>query len=262
MTLTPAQQVARKGRLTASRIAVLMNGDTEGVLNLYLEMTGQKPEEDLSEFWPARLGEATEQLNLDWYEMKSGQPITKRGHVVLHRTLDWAACTLDGWDCILKCPVECKHAGGREPFETIIDRYQPQGQWQCEVTAASQFALSVIQGANEPRVEYIPRDVDYAAEMVRRGAQFMDCVRNRIPPVALAPAEPPCDPTKIVDMTGNNEWASHADDWLKTREAADLNEASKDALKALVPGEAKKAHGYGVSITRNKAGHLSLREAK
>ncbi len=54
------------------------------------------------------------------------------------------------------------------------------------VTGATLCALSVIMGANEPVVEdTIDRDDNYAAEMVRRGKQFMDCVAARRAPVAL-----------------------------------------------------------------------------
>ena len=60
-------------------------------------------------------------------------------------------------------------AAAELPQEVVIDRYQPQMQWQMECTGATQCALSVIMGANAPIVEYIERDAAYAAEMVVRG---------------------------------------------------------------------------------------------
>jgi len=257
--LTAAQLEARKNKLTASRVACLMTGDREKIMRLYREMIGEEQEEDLSHVWPVRLGEATEQLQLDWYEMK-GSPVSRRGEVCVHRLHSWAAATLDGWDDNLRCPIECKHVGGREPLEVVIDRYQPQMQWQMEVTRAAQCALSVIMGANAPVVEYIERDVDYAAEMIRRGKQYMDCVAARRPPVALDPIAPPADASKIYDMTGNNEWAAYAADWLGTRIAAGRNDEAAKLLKAVVPLDAKKCTGHGVQITRDRAGRLSLRE--
>src|SRR5580765_6987801 len=95
--LSPTQIEARRGRLTGSRVACLMTGDAAAILRLYREMIGEAVEEDLSDVWPVRLGEATEQLNLDWYERKNRTPVTRRGDVVVHRDYDWAACTLDGW---------------------------------------------------------------------------------------------------------------------------------------------------------------------
>jgi hypothetical protein len=257
--LSPAQIEARRGRLTASRVACLMVGDVEKILRLYREMIGEAVEEDLSSVWPVQLGAATEQLNLDWYEMRKN-PLSRRGEVVVHPRHEWAAATLDAWDDTLFCPIECKHVGGREPLEVIVDRYQPQMQWQMEVTTANQCGLSVIMGASPPIVEYIERDPDYAAEMIHRGAQFMECVARRIVPVHLAPVAGPVVVSKDYDMSGNNHWASAAATWLMTKLAAHDHAAAEKELKAIVPDDARKVTGYGVSITRDRAGRLSLRE--
>jgi len=256
-----AEQIrARTGKLTASRIAVLMKGDAKGIYNLWLEMTGQEFEyEDLLHVWPVQLGSCTEQLNLDWYELKNST-VDRRGEVVVHPQYSWAAATLDGWISDLACQIECKHVGGREPLEVIIERYQPQMQWQMEVTGSRQCALSVIFGANEPIVEFIERDDAYAAEMVKRGAQFMQHVAKKTPPVVLDAVAAPIDATKVYDMTGNNAWASAASDWTSTKDAAALNKTSEKILKAIVPEDAKKCTGHSIQITRDRAGRLSLRE--
>lgn len=260
MTLTAEQIKARAGKLTASRVACLMTGDAAAILRLYQEMIGETVPEDLSHVWPVRLGEATEALQLDWYEEQNGAPLSRRGEVVVHPQHSWAAATLDGWDEILHCPVECKHVGGREPVEVVIDRYQPQMQWQMEVTGATLCGLSVIMGANPPIVEYIDRAPEYAAEMVKRGKQFMDCVAARRLPVVLPSVPAPADPTKIIDMTGNNQWADAAFLWLQSKAMADQCKSAEKFLKSLVTDEAKKCHGHGVQITRDRAGRLSLRE--
>lgn len=257
--LTEAQIKAREGKLTASRVACLMTGDAAKIMQLYLEMIGEGEPEDLSHVWPVRLGEATEKLNLDWFEARNG-PLTRRGDVVVHPKYPWAAATLDAWSEALQCPIECKHVGGREPLEVIIERYQPQMQWQMEVTGASECALSVIMGANEPAIDFILRDVEYAAEMIRRGQQFMRCVETRRTPVALPAVAAPVDPTKVVDMTSNNLWAARADDWLRNFDAAAIVKDAEKVLKSLVPDDAKKCHGHQVQITRDRAGRLSLRE--
>jgi hypothetical protein len=43
------------------------------------------------------------------------------------------------------------------------------------------------------------------------------------------------------------------------KDAAVCAENASKALKAMVPADAKKCSGHGVRITRNRAGHLSLR---
>lgn len=257
--LSPTQIEARKGKLTASRVACLMTGDAEKILRLYREMIGELPEEDLSQVWAVQLGETTEPLNLRWYNMRKN-PLSRHGEFVVHPRHDWAGCTLDAWDDTLFCPVEVKHVGGHEATETIVDRYQPQMQWQMECTTANQCALSIIEGASPPIVEYIERDPVYAAEMIRRGQQFMDCIAARKLPVTLQPAAAPIVVSKNYDFSSVNSWASAAATWLTTKVAArDHIEAEKD-LKELVPPDAKKVTGYGVMILRDRARRLSVRE--
>lgn len=158
--------------------------------------------------------------------------------------------------------VEAKHTGGREPIETIVDRYQPQCQWIMWVTNTSRIALSVILGANEPVVQFIERDDDYIAELKRRAEAFMECVWNMTPPVAMAPVAAPVIPTIVYDMTTSNAWASHAADWLANCAGKKIAERCEKELKALVPPDAVACHGHGVIIRRARNGNLSLRESK
>ena len=263
MGLTPAQLAARDGKLTASRVACLMSGDAAKIHDLWLEMVGDPRyvPEDLSGVWAVQLGSLTETLNLDWYERKHGQ-VTRRGDVVCHPLHDWAACTLDGWDASLPGPVECKHVGGYEALSKIVERYQPQLHWQMICTGSYAAALSVIEGAREPVVEIVPFDAEYGAELWRRAEAFMACVENLTPPVALEAAAAPVKAEKVIDLTGSNEWASHAADWLASAAAAKTAAKAEKGLKALVPVDAARCHGHGVQITRDRAGRLSLKEMK
>lgn len=258
--LTAAQMEARKGKLTGSRVAALMTGDAARVLALFHELIGEGEPEDLSSVWPVRLGETTEELNLEWFERKNGA-LSRRGEVVTHPLFPWAAATLDAWSEALACPVECKHVGGREPLEVIIDRYQPQMQWQMECTGAARCALSVILGANEPLVEFVERDRAYAHEMITRGAQFMDFVARREPPVVLPAVVAPVDASRVYDMTGNNHWAVNATLWLEHKGAHEIYTDCEKILKGIVPADAKRCAGHGIAITRDRAGRLSLRRA-
>lgn len=259
MGLTTAQLAARKGKLTASRVAVLMGGDASAIYNLWLELTGQPfDEEDLSSVWHVQLGSATEMLNLHWFALKHGA-IDRIGDVVVHDSGDYAA-TLDAWSVSLACPIECKHVGGFESLETIIDRYQPQMHWQMIMTQATRCALSVIMGAQEPVVEIIDYDPAYGLEMQLRAASFMEHVKARTNPVVLPPLPVPVIPDRVVDMTGNNEWADMANVWLTNKISADLCKGVEKDLKAAMPADALQAHGHGIRIKRDRAGRLSLRE--
>src|SRR5665213_1707519 len=108
--LSPSQLASRDGKLTASRVACLMTGDEEKITNLWRELVGDPAfvQEDLSGIWAVQLGSFTEVLNLDWYEKRTGSPLSKRGEVIIHPSHQWAAATLDAWDDNLSAPVECK----------------------------------------------------------------------------------------------------------------------------------------------------------
>ena len=214
-----------------------MTGDAPAIMRLYREMIGEELPEDLSHIWPVRLGEATEQLNLDWYEEGGGSPVTRRGEVVGHpKHLGPPQRSTDR--SVLCCPIEVKHVGGRVRAARGRDRSLPtarRGTGKWEVSAASQCALSVIMGANPPIIEYIERDADYAAEMVRRGQQFIACVAARREPVVLDPVPAPADATKIYDMSGNNYWSASAAHWLETKAAARFNKDAEKILKRSCP---------------------------
>jgi hypothetical protein len=215
-------------------------------------------EPDLSQVWPVRLGEATEQLNLDFFDLKHG-PVSMRGDVITH-TNGWLACTLDGWSALHGCPIEVKHTGGHEPFETLVERYQPQMHTQMIVTNTKQCALSVIMGAREPIVEFIDYDEAYGAELWRRAEAFMQCVWSKTPPVDIdEPVTPPV-PGKVYSFEGNNMWASSAFLWRENIAGKKLAEMAEKELKAMMPADAKKAVGAGIYISRDRAGRLSLRE--
>lgn len=260
--LTKSQLEARAGKLTASAVGALMSGDETKIMNLWRRLVGDPDlvDEDLSGVWPVRLGETTETLNLDWYTHKTGNAVTRRGEVVVHSKIDWAAATLDGWVAKLNCPIECKHVGGREPFDRIRDRYTPQMAWQMAVTNSETCVFSVIEAANPPRIELIERAPDYEAELWNRAQQFMRCVRSMTPPVELEAFDAPPPPAvKEVDFSGSNEWADFAATWLQNKQAAAKAEAAEKSLKGMMPADAKRAFGYGVEINRDKARRLSLR---
>jgi hypothetical protein len=144
--------------------------------------------------------------------------------------------------------------------ETIIARYQPQMHWQMIVTGAKQCAISIIEAANEPVVDFIDYEADYGNELLTRAAAFMVCVKTLTPPVALAPVTAPIIPIKTYDMSQNNQWCVEAHTWVTTRQHAKDNAAAEKALKALVPADAIQCNGSGIQIKRNRAGSLSLRE--
>jgi predicted phage-related endonuclease len=262
MTLTPEQLAKREGRLTASRVGCLMSGDEGKILNLWREMVGSAEfvPDDLDDVWAVQLGSFTEALNLDWYERRTGHPVTRRGEVVIHLKTDWAAATLDGWDDILGVPIECKHVGGYEKREVVVARYQPQFHWIMSATGTTRLITSIIEGAKEPIREYIAWDAPYGAELWRRAEEFMRCVQDLVEPFVPPMIEPPVDAIKTYDMRSSNAWAEHSAIWLRDRSAAKSFEAAAAEIKALVPADAKRAFGHGIEIAKAKNGAITIRE--
>jgi hypothetical protein len=258
--LTKEQQKAREGKLTGSVVKVLMTGTDAEVLSLWRQMLGMEEPPSLENVWPVRLGEATEALNLAWYARKVA-PVTRIGEVVIGPE-DWMAATLDGFDATNDRCVECKHVGGRESLETIVSRYTPQCTWQMICTETESCALSVIAGANEPVIEIIPWSLEYSAELVRRGREFMAHVENLTPPVYLPKVEPPPLPAKDYDMADNGSWKQLAARWVQAFGAAQIAKECEIAIKKLVPEDAKTAFGAGIIVTKNRAGAMALREMK
>jgi hypothetical protein len=262
MALTDAQKLAREGKLTASRVACLMTGEKAKIIAVWRELCGDPSyeEESLDDIWQVQLGITTEKLNLDWYERKTGRVLTRRGEVIVHPNYDWAAATLDGFDAVIPGPIEAKHVGGFEPIEKVIERYQPQVQWQMEVTGSTKCILSVIEGGRVPRLVPIDRDKDYADELMARALRLMEHVWNMTEPVVMEPVE-----LKIVsrlrdyNMTGNNTWAAAANDWLQHKKASELWNTSVETLKGMVANDAATCTGYGVVAKRDKANRISIK---
>ena len=264
MALTDKQREARKGKFTGSVAKIVMEADPYRVMDLYKMYIGDPTyvEPDFSENWPVQLGDATEELNLRWAALKYG-PVTRIGEVVLGMgSLDWTAATLDGWLTSRGCPIEAKCVNGRSVIDDVVARYQPQMHWQMMVTKAKQCALSVIIGGNEPIVEFVPINRQYARELWQRATAFWLCVKSRTPPVELPAVPPPPLAIREYDMTGRDEWRMLANQWVQAYGAAITARDAEKSIKAMVPPDAKLCTGHGIVVIRNRAGALSLREAK
>lgn len=259
MGLSPEQQAARKGKMTGSRIKPILEEDEEGTMRTWREMTDQATEEDIkywqeiSESLPVILGDVTEQAHLDYFEKKESVYVIQRGLVVTSKEVDYFACTLDGFVEQTATPyvVEAKYVGGRESFSIIRERYFPQCQWNMLCTGANKCMLTVIAGGTDHAYEMVERNNDYIAEAVTRAHQFIACVRRKIRPYPILPPVPVPPRTGDIDMMNTpkgNEWGHWAPVWIETRSAAKQHEEAAEALKKMVPADAKRAHGAGLEI--------------
>ena len=263
--LTTEQQALRKNRITGSRVAKLVTGSEADMLTLWEIMTGRREEDDLSNVWPVYLGSHTEDLHLNWLERVWGEPITRRGEFVQSSEHEWAGVTLDGWRN--GCPVEVKHVGGREPRDRVITRYYPQCQWQAYCCDAPGVHLSIIEGANEPAVTYLPRDDEHIADLVDRADAFMACVYADVQPIAGSPVTVTLPSQwRTVDLaTDTPNWKGEMqvalDECLVTVESAKRNEDAKASVKKLLPEDVGLVIAGGIQVKRAKNGAVSIRSA-
>lgn len=260
--LTQEQIEKRDGKLTASAISCLMTGDKERILELWKLLVGDPSyvPPNFADNWPVQFGSATEAINLEWFAKKHGT-ISRVGEVVVHQN-GYFACTLDAWSDEYDCPIECKTVGGFEKLSVVIERYQPQIQFQAALTGADKVAFSVIEGGREPKVEFIPRDQSYIAELWKRGEDFMECVKTLCPPVILdAVAEPtPMNALIEYDYSTNNAFVSAAADWLQNKLNAKKFEEAANTIKELVPKDAAKVIGGNIVVLRDRASRLKIVE--
>lgn len=251
----------RQGRMTGSRVRILMNGSDEELLSLWREMRGEQEPEDLSQNFAVQLGKFTEPFHLKWISRGMEKKLSREGEFVKHPVHDWAAVTLDGFWEDLRGPVETKHCGGYQEYNDVREFYIAQPYWQMICTQTDKCAFSVIQGNRAPVVEIIEYDTEYGSELWKRAYDFMECVWSGKPPVVLPPVPAPVPAIKTYDMTGNNSWAANAFVWLENLKAAKDHATAVKELKVAVPADAKKCFGHGITVSRNKAGALTIREA-
>lgn len=221
MALTQAQREARKGKLTASAVGLLMDGGDREVLNLYYEITEDERYEpsDLDDVWPVQLGSNTELFVLHWYARSKGygplikrattetdergnlmvtsvelypdNPVNKMGELICHPVHTWAAATLDAWDSVLGMAVECKHCGNYRKLPDILAKYAPQLHWQMFVTGTKKITLRITIGANEPVNHIVEWDDFYWSTLWDRAQKFWHHVINKNPPPRANSSAPP-----------------------------------------------------------------------
>jgi len=261
--LRPEQLLARRGYCGGSDAPTIANGSDEDLLKKYLEKTGDKEPDDLSDVLPVQMGLFTEPLNRAWYTKQTGRAVTDVGGELFSFEYPWMSVTLDGLTTLedgSKAVFQAKHVNAFSDPEDIKARYFPQVQHEMVVTETNFAVLAVFYGNHKWEHYVFEKDEAYCARLIEAERKFMECVKNRIPPVASRVETPKGPPVRIVDMHGNNAWATAAFDWLETKPHADRFNLAVKALKALAPEDAKETFGHGVRIARNKAGSATIKE--
>ena len=237
----------------------IMSGDW---MELWEEKTGRREPEDLSDVLQVQIGVATEDLNLSWFERRTGIEVLCAGcEGLVHREHKFMRGNLDGW--VPGGIIEAKHTSAFAKDEEIVSRYYPQVQHYLAVADICLGYLSVIFGNHRWEFFELEFDEAYQDLLIAREEEFWSYVQSDTPPVSptnemIAIA---LDDMREVSMAGNNRWAVHADDWLSCKEAAERFNSATKGLKGLVEQDVKVAFGHGVKVSRSKAGALTVRVA-
>jgi predicted phage-related endonuclease len=251
----------RRYFIGGSDARIIMGADEAALIRLWREKRGDVEPEDLSGNLVVQLGNATEELNRNWYQVNSGQLLTDVQRRIRHPVPRWMAATLDG-------RVEATGAVFEAKFmlpwsfseEAAAEKYMPQLQHNMWVVAARSAVLSVITGGGKWVEITTHSDPLYQHLIVTAERKFWRCVESGEPPrlFGVEPPKPRIEAVRIVDMGASNSWAEFADLYRNTRQAFLDHERSKTELKALMPEDAKEAIGHGLRAKRSKSGAVSF----
>lgn len=262
MSLSPEQHARRQGKIGASFVPSLMAGDEAKLLSEWMRLV-EHPDyvpEDLSANWPVQFGSFIESFALDWWERKTGYPLSGRGQWMGHPAYPYVGCTLDAFRMHDQTVIDCKAPGAWRKLDDVIAYYPGQLVVQKACMQAQQAALLIVHGGAEPAEYAVTWGAEYEAEVWRRIEWFWSRVESLQPPCAIPAAKGAVPAVRIVDFTGNNEWGAFAAQWLQNQDGKRLFDAAAKGLKALVEDDVQKAFGHGICCTRSRAGALSIKE--
>lgn len=263
MSLTEAQLAFRKHVIGGSTANVIMSGDDEKLLRLWREYRGEVEPEDLSDVLQVAIGSATEAINVDFFERRTGRKVTDRGVEKLSLTFPWMGCTLDGRTDGGETVFEAKTVSAFAKPEEIKLRYLPQLTHNMLVCELNRAVLSVIYGNGHKFEQYdVTLDEEYAECLIRAEEAFWNAVQTGQPPVTIDQPPPPVDAIRIEDMTGRNEWSSAAADWLETFAASKKFTKAADTIKSMIEPDVSEAFGHGITAKRSKTGAITIRGSK
>lgn len=258
--MLPAQKGAewharRRSSIGGSDANIIMSGDREKILDLWRVKTGGEPE-DLSDVFAVQLGTVTEDFNLSWFEKKTGITLERGVYCANNNHFVPMTATLDGEGA--GCIVEAKHVSHRFGLAATLEKYQAQLHHNMICAGVKKAYLSVISGNEYDYVE-VDYDAEYGTKLLEAEREFWECVTLKIPPSEIAIVTPP-EATRTVDMTGNNEWASLASEWMATKNYSTQFDKADKAIKKLIPADVRAAAGHGIKVVRDKRGYLRISE--
>lgn len=239
---------------------------------LYEEKLGIRQPEDLTHKFNVQLGIYTESFHADWlhtyHQLDVAEPTNEQ---VSHAQYPYMRARIDRWLDCKQTFLELKHTNERATPDSLLEWYLPQLAHYCNVMGVNSCWLSAITGNQEPQPFEVRPSREYREELLGHMIRFWWHVENKVPPEIIPKnalhrtrnklSDTQLNGMRVVDMTGSNEWATHAQTWLDTKDAHAAHEAAKKGIKEMVPDNARIATGYGVTVKRSRANALLISEA-
>lgn len=258
---------ARKLGIGGSDANILLSGDAQRILFLWEEKLGRREPEDLSWVLPVQMGSATEDLNAAFYQHTTARAVTDRNVSRQHASRTYMRCELDGLtttEAGAPAIFEAKHVNAFSTIEDVVQRYMPQLHHNMHVAGVGHAVLSVFVGTLKHEIYEVAMDDFYLAALLDAEEDFWRCVEGETAPEGCEPPPAPVafETLREVDMTGSNEWASSALDWLANKDAAKKFEKAAKDIKALVKPDMGRAFGNGIQVKRAKNNSLTISAEK
>lgn len=261
--LTEAQRDFRKNAIGGSDANIILSGDSERILNLWRLKRGEVEPDNLDDVLPVQMGNATEPFNRFWFTKQTGIDLCRVGEESLSFDYPFMSATLDGVT-VQSDPAyfDAKHVNQfAKPAETLV-KYTPQLTHNMIALELNHAVLSVFYGTFTWQAHWIDFDPIYAEALIAAEMHFWECVKSGVPPVDTPALEAPVEAVKVVDMTGNNWWATNAASWIQDQFAAKQFAKSTEAIKELVDADVIEASGHGIIVKRSKSNSLTIKAVK
>lgn len=250
----------RMGFIGGSDAARIVRGDW---LSLYEEKVGIRQPENLDDVFRVQLGKWTEPFHRSWLVDKLLMQISESTHPHENPDAPFMRGQIDGWWHEHDTFIELKHTNERASVRSMSESYLPQIAHYCLCTQRDHGYLSFIAGNNDPVICKVEPGRRYFEELEAMERSFWWHVTEQVAPlppdtavIEEAAKHIKVDGLRFVDMTGNNQWADLARTILETKDAAELHDKSRTAIKELVEKDVAEAAGHGLAIKRDKRGAL------
>lgn len=228
---------------------------------------------DLSNKFKPMLGHVTERFNILWHARLHDFEVAFPDNAVF-KDKPFIRCHPDaiGKDAKGEFVIDAKHTGAQAPWwgpTEVASYYYWQGQHNMLACGIGRFAITPIWGNDIEDMLFIDADPEHQEEYLERATAFWWHIENKTPPenVKAGKAKPTInlDNMRVVNMTEGNAaetWRIMAETFCSTKEAHKEHEAVKKEIKDLIADDVKLATGHGIEVSRNKAGAITIKEAK